>query len=48
METIIKNSLVRQVFGDQDETFGPNRDFDEHRERLKIPHTWTVLPGVDP
>jgi poly(3-hydroxybutyrate) depolymerase len=46
-EAIIKCSLVRQVCGDQDETFGPNRDFHEHLERLKIPHTWTVLPGVD-
>ena len=31
----------------QDEMFVPNRDFHEHLERLKIPHTWTVLPGVD-
>ncbi len=46
-EAIIKGSLVRQVCGDQDETFGPNRDFHEHLERLKIPHAWTVLPGVD-
>ena len=46
-EAIIKSSLVRQVCGDQDETFGPNSDFHEHLERLKIPHTWTVLPGVD-
>jgi poly(3-hydroxybutyrate) depolymerase len=46
-EAIIKGSLVRQVCGDQDETFGPNRDFHEHLERLKIPHTWTVLPSVD-
>jgi len=46
-EAMIKGSLVRQVCGDQDETFGPNRDFHEHLERLKIPHTWTVLPGVD-
>jgi polyhydroxybutyrate depolymerase len=46
-EAMIKGSLVRQVCGDKDETFGPNRDFHEHLERLKIPHTWTVLPGVD-
>ncbi|MCY2984150.1 MAG: alpha/beta hydrolase-fold protein [Planctomycetota bacterium] len=44
---IIKSSLVRQVCGDQDETFGPNRNFHEHLERFMIPHTWTVLPGVD-
>ncbi len=46
-EVISKDSLVRQVCGDKDETFGTNRDFHEHLERLKIPHTWTVLPGVD-
>jgi poly(3-hydroxybutyrate) depolymerase len=46
-EAIIKGSLVRHVVGDKDETFIPNRDFHEHLERLKIPHTWTVLPGVD-
>ena len=46
-EVIIKSSLVRQVCGDEDETFGPNRDFHEHLERLKIPHNWTVLSGVE-
>ncbi len=46
-EAIIRGSLVRQVCGDQDETFGQNRNFHEHLERLKIPHAWTVLPGVD-
>ena len=46
-EAIIKGSFVRQVCGDQDETFGPNRDFHEHLEILKIPHTWTVLSGVE-
>jgi enterochelin esterase-like enzyme len=45
-EAIITGSLIRQVCGDEDETFGPNRDFHEHLERLKIQHTWTVLPGV--
>ena len=46
-DAIKKGSLVRQVCGDQDETFANNRDFHEHLERLGIPHTWTVLPGVD-
>jgi enterochelin esterase-like enzyme len=46
-EAIIRDTLVRQVCGDQDETFGPNRDFHEHLKSLNIPHTWTVLPGVD-
>ena len=46
-DAIIRDSLVRHVCGDQDETFGPNHEFHEHLESLNIPHTWTVLPGVD-
>ena len=46
-QAIIKSSLIRQVCGDQDETFEVNRDFHEHLERLGIPHTWTVLRGVE-
>jgi poly(3-hydroxybutyrate) depolymerase len=46
-KAVIAGSLVRQVCGDQDETFPANRDFHEHLERLGIPHSWTVLPGVD-
>ncbi len=46
-EAIKKGSLIRQVCGDEDETFANNRDFHEHLERLGIPHTWTVLAGVD-
>jgi S-formylglutathione hydrolase FrmB len=45
-DAIARGSLVRMVCGDQDETFANNRDFHEHLERLKIPHTWTVLAGV--
>ncbi len=43
---ITKGSLVRMVIGDKDETFAANKEIHEHLERLKIPHTWTVLPGV--
>jgi enterochelin esterase-like enzyme len=43
---IAKDSLIRVVIGDKDETFIPNKAFHEHLERLKIPHTWTALPGV--
>ena len=43
---IAAGSLVRVVCGDQDETFDNNRDFHEHLEGLRIPHTWTVLAGV--
>jgi polyhydroxybutyrate depolymerase len=46
-EAIAKGSLVRMIIGDKDETFAPNKDFHEHLERLKIPHTWTVLPGIE-
>jgi len=45
--TLAQGSLIRMVCGDQDETFANNRDFHEHLERLKIPHDWTVLAGVD-
>ena len=46
-DAIKKDSLIRIVCGDRDETFANNRDFHEHLERLGIPHTWIVLPGVD-
>ncbi len=46
-DAIKKGSLVRQVCGEEDETFANNREFHEHLERLGIPHTWTALPGVD-
>jgi len=45
-DAIARGSLVRMVCGDRDETFANNQDFHEHLERLKIPHTWTVLAGV--
>jgi S-formylglutathione hydrolase FrmB len=46
-DKLTQGSLIRMVCGDQDETFANNRDFHEHLEQLRIPHTWTVLPGVD-
>jgi poly(3-hydroxybutyrate) depolymerase len=46
-EAITRDSLIRIVCGDRDETFANNQDFHEHLGRLGIPHTWTVLPGVD-
>ena len=45
--TIATESLVRQVCGDQDETFGNNLEFHQYLEQLKIPHAWQVLKGVD-
>jgi poly(3-hydroxybutyrate) depolymerase len=44
---IARGSLVRMVCGDQDNLLANNRAFHEHLERLGIPHSWTVLPGVD-
>lgn len=46
-EAIRRGSLIRMVCGAEDETFANNRDFHEHLERLGIPHTWTILAGVD-
>jgi poly(3-hydroxybutyrate) depolymerase len=46
-EAITRGSLIRLVCGEEDETFANNRDFHEHLERLRIPHTWTALAGVD-
>jgi S-formylglutathione hydrolase FrmB len=45
-EVVRQGSHIRLVCGDRDETFANNRDFHEHLQRLEIPHTWTVLPGV--
>jgi len=46
-EAITRGSLIRIVCGEEDETFANNRHFHEHLGRLGIPHTWTVLAGVD-
>jgi poly(3-hydroxybutyrate) depolymerase len=40
-------SIIRHVCGDQDETFENNRAFHLWLEKLDIPHSWTVLEGVD-
>jgi polyhydroxybutyrate depolymerase len=46
-EAITKGSLIRMVCGDQDETFSNNLAFHLHLQELAIPHTWTVLEGID-
>jgi S-formylglutathione hydrolase FrmB len=46
-DTIRKSSVIRQVCGDQDETFNNNLAFHQHLEKLGIPHQWTILEGVD-
>ncbi len=45
-KVIAKDTLVRMVIGDKDETFGNNEDFHRHLESLGIPHAWTVISGV--
>lgn len=46
-EAITKSSLIRMVCGDQDETFSNNLAFHLHLQELAIPHSWTVLKGID-
>jgi poly(3-hydroxybutyrate) depolymerase len=46
-KAISAGSLIRVVIGDKDETFENNRLFHEYLDSLEIPHTWTVLPGVE-
>jgi enterochelin esterase-like enzyme len=38
--------LIRQVVGDRDETFGFNREFQQHLESLEIPLSFHQLPDV--
>ena len=42
-----RQSTIRMVAGDRDETFSLNKTFHEHLERLAIPHDWIAQPGVD-
>ena len=44
--TLRSGSLIRMVIGDRDNTLDNNKAFHEHLERLKIPHSWRVVPGV--
>jgi enterochelin esterase-like enzyme len=43
---LARDTRLRMVIGDQDETLGNNRDFHQHLQQLGIPHDWIVLPGV--
>lgn len=38
--------LIRQIVGDRDETLSANREFKQHFDALKIPHTYRQLPGI--
>lgn len=43
---LARDTPVRMVVGEGDETLGNNRDFHELLTRLGIPHGWQVVPGV--
>lgn len=45
-EKLRSGLVIRQVIGDRDETLRFNRDFKQHLEALKIPHTYRQLPGI--
>jgi len=38
--------LIRQIVGDRDETLSANREFKQHLDALKIPHSYRQLPGI--
>lgn len=38
--------FIRQIIGDRDETLGFNREFKQHLDALKIPHTYHQLPDI--
>jgi enterochelin esterase-like enzyme len=40
-------TAIRQAIGDRDETCENNRKFHERLAALNIPHTFTVVPGVE-
>lgn len=45
-EKLRSGLLIRQIIGDRDETLGFNREFKQHLDALKIPHTYRQLPGI--
>ncbi|MFM7603759.1 MAG: alpha/beta hydrolase [Prosthecobacter sp.] len=45
-EKLRSGLLIRQMIGDRDETLGFNREFKQHLDALKIPHTYRQLTGV--
>ncbi len=42
-----RDTIIRMVIGDRDETLEINRRFHAHLTHLRIPHAFIVLPGVD-
>ncbi len=45
-EKLRSGLLIRQIIGDRDETLGFNREFKQHLDALKIPHTYRQLPEI--
>ncbi len=45
-EALRVKTRLRIIIGERDETLGFNRSFHEHLEKLAIPHTFTVVPGI--
>lgn len=45
-EKLRSGLLIRQMIGDRDETLGFNREFKQHLDALKIPHTYRQLTGI--
>ena len=45
-KTLRQGILIRQYVGDKDETLPANKRFHHHLTRLKIPHTFKILPDV--
>ena len=45
-EAIRRMRAIRMVVGDKDNVLENNRKFDAHLTRLKISHTFTVVPGA--
>jgi S-formylglutathione hydrolase FrmB len=45
-EKLRSGLLIRQIIGDRDETLRFNREFKQHLDALKIPHTYRQLPDI--
>jgi enterochelin esterase-like enzyme len=45
-EKLRSGLVIRQIIGDRDETLGFNREFKQHLDALKIPHTYRQLPDI--
>lgn len=45
-EKLCSDLVIRQIIGDRDETLRFNREFKQHLDALKIPHTYRQLPDI--